>query len=441
MPTARTILIASTPVHAHIAPLGQVARALTDAGHRVLFLTGAKFADTVRAAGAEFLPLPAGADFDDERIDELHPGRVGLVGPKAFMFDVRNLFLPPVPAQLAALDAAIAEHDVDVVANEILFLGATAYARRPRAERVPVVSLGIFPLYADDPDVAPAGLGVAPRPGVGGRIRNAVLRVIAQRIVFGALQRDVDAAMRAVGVDGTGTFFMNASSTADAIAQFTVPGFEYPRPTLSRSVRFLGPVATARSVAPSTAGLPEWWGDLDGKTVVHVTQGTVATASFGDLVIPTVQALADRDDVIVVASTGRRDIRLVTDALEPVPANLRITEFLPYDRLLPRVDVMVTNGGYGGVHYALEQGVPLVVAGQTEDKVEVSARIAWSGVGVNLRTQVATPERVRVAVDEVLTDASYRSNAQRIAREIAVFPGAPGIVPLVEELAAGRVRA
>jgi UDP:flavonoid glycosyltransferase YjiC (YdhE family) len=42
--------------------------------------------------------------------------------------------------------------------------------------------------------------------------------------------------------------------------------------------------------------------------------------------------------------------------------------------LLPHVDAMVTNGGYGGVQQALAHGVPLVVTGDSEDKPEVAAR-------------------------------------------------------------------
>ena len=47
---------------------------------------------------------------------------------------------------------------------------------------------------------------------------------------------------------------------------------------------------------------------------------------------------------------------------------------------------MVTNGGYGAVQRALIAGVPLVVAGNTEDKPEVAARVECFGAGVNLRT-------------------------------------------------------
>ena len=38
-----------------------------------------------------------------------------------------------------------------------------------------------------------------------------------------------------------------------------------------------------------------------------------------------------------------------------MPANARAAEFLPYDELLPRTDVYVTNSGYGGVRPALRR--------------------------------------------------------------------------------------
>ena len=73
---------------------------------------------------------------------------------------------------------------------------------------------------------------------------------------------------------------------------------------------------------------------------------------------------------------------------------MRLERFIPHDRLLPHVDVMVTNGGYGGVQQALANGVPLVVAGDSEDKPEVAARVHWSGTGVNLRTGRPSPAMV-----------------------------------------------
>ena len=155
-----------------------------------------------------------------------------------------------------------------------------------------------------------------------------------------------------------------------------------------------------------TAGfrLPPWWAELDGdRPVVHVTQGTIDNADLGRLVEPTIEALGG-EDVIVVVTTGGRDASRLKVAL---PTNTFVAEYIPHDLLLPKVDVMVTNGGYGAVQRALSTGVPLVVAGNTEDKPEVAARVAWTGAGVNLRTGTPTPGAVRVAVRNVLNDGRY----------------------------------
>jgi UDP:flavonoid glycosyltransferase YjiC (YdhE family) len=165
--------------------------------------------------------------------------------------------------------------------------------------------------------------------------------------------------------------------------------FGHPRPDLPPQVHFVGALVDP---LPSEE-VPSWWADVErtDRPVVHVTQGTVADTDLGDLVLPTLHALADLD-VLVVASVGKQ-------TPENVPANARVAPFLPYDRLLPRLSVMVTNGGFGGVRQALSHGIPLVVAGATEDKPEVAARVARAGVGVNLRSLYRAQDAARNSAD------------------------------------------
>jgi UDP:flavonoid glycosyltransferase YjiC (YdhE family) len=59
---------------------------------------------------------------------------------------------------------------------------------------------------------------------------------------------------------------------------------------------------------------------------------------------------------------------------------------------------MVTNGGFNGVQSALSHGVPLVCAGKTEEKPEVCARVAWAGVGIDLKTQRPKPDQIKQAI-------------------------------------------
>src|SRR3981081_1305819 len=88
-----------------------------------------------------------------------------------------------------------------------------------------------------------------------------------------------------------------------------------------------------------------------------------------------------------------------------------VATFIPFDRLLPKVSVFVTNGGYGAVNQALAAGVPVITAGETEDKGWVSQRVAWSGAGINLETSRPTERQIRSAVLEARSKSSYRRTA------------------------------
>ena len=175
---------------------------------------------------------------------------------------------------------------------------------------------------------------------------------------------------------------------------------------------------------------PAWWSDLDGsRPVVHLTQGTIANDDLSELILPTVHGLATEDVLVVVATGGRP----VAD-LGPLPDNARAAEFLPYTELFARTDVFVTNGGYGGVQFALAHGVPVVIAPGKEDKVEVAARVVWSGTGVNLRRQRPSGARVRRGVRRVLADPRFRSAATRIGTELAAAPGAAGFAAVIDDV-------
>jgi UDP:flavonoid glycosyltransferase YjiC (YdhE family) len=101
-----------------------------------------------------------------------------------------------------------------------------------------------------------------------------------------------------------------------------------------------------------------------------------------------------------------------------------------------RTTVYVTNGGYGGVQCALRHGVPIVTTGGKEDKPEVGARVAWSGVGRRFRTEWPTPRALRRAILAVLNEPRYREASRRIAEDMAAAPGFTGLAGIVDRLAA-----
>jgi UDP:flavonoid glycosyltransferase YjiC (YdhE family) len=420
-----SILIASVPIHGHVTPLLAVARHFIERGYRVRFLTGARFAAAVRDTGAQHIPLPAAADFDD-RIDlnDRFPGRAALSGAKAIAFDVVELFTRPAAAQHAAVMRAQAVDPAHALLADPAFAGAALVIGHPRHARPAVVMCGVLPLSLASRDTAPFGMGLRPWAGPAGRVRNAVLAALAGRMLAPA-QRLADETHRRLHGTGMPGPMLDWARRADAIAQFTVPEFEYPRSDAPAQLHFVGPISAFGSPAP----LPAWWSDLDGtRPVVHVTQGTIANKDFGQLIAPALQALAD-EDVLVVVSTGGRPLA----SLPPLPANARAAEYLPYDELLPKTAVFVTNGGYGGVQYALRYGVPIVASGGQEDKPEVGARVAWSGVGRRLRHISPRIPALRDAIRAVLHESRYRSAATAMAERMARSGGLPALAAIVTD--------
>ena len=188
----------------------------------------------------------------------------------------------------------------------------------------------------------------------------------------------------------------------------------------------------APSIVPGQAPLRPWAHDLDGsRKVVLVTQGKVANHNFGLLIAPTLAALGDEPDVLVVATTGGRPVKTIPGA---APSNARVASFLPFEWLLPRVDALVTNGGYGGVNQAISFGISLVTARMTEDKADVNAPVAWSGVGLNLATNEPTPEALRAAVRTLLDRPAYRLRASQMAGEFARVDTRSEVLSIIKQV-------
>ncbi|MGL5927451.1 MAG: glycosyltransferase, partial [Dermatophilaceae bacterium] len=421
----------SSPIHGHVRPLLSVAEGLVGRGHRVRFLTGSRFAEEVAATGATHLPLSGAADFDDRGLaaDGGHrrPRRGSIGDVRA---DLRRVFLVPARDQHDALAAAV-RSPTDVVLTDPTFTASILLAAEQPADRPPIVGIGMSPPLVVSADTAPYGTGLPPLRAVAlNRLRNRALQALVDGVLFRPVQREWDALFRDLRRHPAQVSVFDSSSYLDAVVQLSVPSFEYPRHDLRVPLRFAGPLLRSSSrMQPE----PPWWPELLERRVVLVTQGTIRNVDFDELVLPTARALAD-EDLLVVVTTGGPPV----EQLGPLPPNVRAAAFLDHERLLEHAAVFVTNGGYGGVQQALAHGVPVVVAGATEDKPEVAARVAWSGVGIDLRSGRPDAEVLAGAVRQVLTSPGYRDAARRVAAEMAAAPGLDLVERVVEELSRQR---
>ncbi|HEX6366546.1 MAG TPA: nucleotide disphospho-sugar-binding domain-containing protein [Agromyces sp.] len=407
-------LLCANPIQGHVAPIIAIARDLVARGHRVTVLTGSRFRDAVIAAGADHRALGGRADYDDRVMQDHLPERDRYRGVARLQYDIQTIFIRTVPDQYRGVEAAIADLAPDTILVDSVFAGVLPLLLGDPASRPAILAAGVVPLSQSSSDAAPYGLGLAPKPGAVGRLRNRILNVLVHRVAFRQSQLLANDVLRSLGSRKLDGSVLDLSRHFDRFLQLSPAEFEYPRSDLSPNIRFVG---TVLPPAPVSGPLPEWWAELDDqRPVVHVTQGTIDNKDLGRLIRPTLDALADRD-VLVVVATGGRPI----EELGELPGNARAAEFLPYDLLLPKTDVFVTNAGFGGTQYALSHGVPLVAAGDTEDKPEVSMRAEWAGVGVNLRSGTPTAAAIRAGVDRVLADRGYRDRARALATRIGEY--------------------
>ncbi len=423
-------LIGTIPVVGHVTPALPIARELVKRGHEVCWYTGSAFQAKVESTGARFAPITSGLDYS-------HPGNVpqewterrnALRGTAQLKFDLKHFFIDAAVGQVEDLTAILRDFAADAILADFCFLGAAWIYERGG----PLwAGFGISGLAFSSKDTAPYGLGLKPDSSLLGQFRNRGLNWLAQQLLFREVTAYTNQVRNNLGLPPcTNSFFDTLSPFLHLVG--TVPEFEYPRRDLPAQVHFVGPLLSriATEFTP-----PDWWNDLKGsQPVIHVTQGTVATDPEA-LIVPTLQALA-QDNVLVVATTIDKSI----DSIPPtaIPANARIESFIPHPELLPNVDVMITNGGYNGVQMALAHGVPLVAAGQSEDKPEVCARIEWTGVGINLKTGKPTQQQIRSTVRELLANNRYKTRAKELQIAIRQYDAPILAATRLEQLAATK---
>jgi MGT family glycosyltransferase len=419
------ILIASTPATGHLNPLLAVARILIADGHDVTFLSGTALRRRIEGDGAKFRPLPGGADLDLRDILAIAPELKNIPpGPEWLHVAMDRFFVDTVRPQHEGL---LQNLPVDVIVADDMYFGVLPMLLGALPNRPPVVLCGTSFLHWRRDDGAPHFAGLPPATTPAQREEYAVIAAEHDRVIDQPAAHRLNLILKALGARQLSlTLFDSVVGLADAYMQLTVPSFEFPR-DIPRSVHFVG----TPPIIPNQVPLPPWAHDLDGsRKIVLVTQGTVANHDFSLLVGPALAALADEPDLLVVATAGGRPIDAIPG---PIPDNARLASYLPFEWVLSKADVLVTNGGYGSVNQAMSFGIPLVTAGMTEDKADVNARVAWSGVGVNLATNNPTPQALRQAVRTVLDKPDYRSRASTIADEFSRIDTRSEILRIVTE--------
>ncbi|KAJ4346915.1 uncharacterized protein N0V89_010848 [Didymosphaeria variabile] len=422
------LLVSSVSHQSHFEKMGAIAAALAELGHPVTFICGKVFEDAVNKLhpNINFYPFQG---LDDKLSEEDLAYWMSLPsGVEAEIWVTTKVIVEGAPDAHNTYQAYFKEfkekygndkplislYDQTVAGHQTFLLGVPGIK--------PDVSIGIsvMPLLVHSNDTYPARTGKKPHQGP-----NA--RAIHQRAYDGhgdqyewEISKAWWAKLREMGStrDDFPQILDGMNRVPDHLITMGVPEFEFPRTDLGFDLRYFGALRKVQKKSSATPDLPTWWDDLQqakekGRKIVAVSQGTVETKPE-ELILPTLEALKGRDDVLVIATFYLYEPEEVEGLV--VPDNARVSKYIPHDELLPFVDVMVANGGYGAVQKCLMSGIPMVISGVGQDKAVVGALADFTGVGINLEAQEPGAERIKEAVEKILNEPSYRTKAKELSK-------------------------
>lgn len=203
--------------------------------------------------------------------------------------------------------------------------------------------------------------------------------------------------------------------------------FEYPRSSLPNCFHFTGPLSNPLSREP--VDFP--YEKLTGKPLIYASLGTIQNQLLDSFQIMA-KACQDLDVQLVISLGGGA----TPDSLPPLPGAPLVVEFAPQLELLKRAALTITHAGMNTVLESLSNGVPMVAIPIANDQPGVAARIAWTGTGEVIPLKRLTVDRLRSAIQQVLTENRYKHNAQRLQRAIQQAGGLKRAADIIEQVVA-----
>ena len=206
--------------------------------------------------------------------------------------------------------------------------------------------------------------------------------------------------------------------------------YSYPEELDYRRVRPLGPHwhnlgASVRSTDPAW-DVPESLAE-SSDPLLYLSLGSLGSVDV-KLLRRLIAELTDAPYRVIVAKGPRaREIDL--------PPNMAGAEFLPQASILPKVDLVITNGGTNTVLESLYFGKPLVLLPLFWDQHDNAQRLHEKGYGVRLETYDHKPDKLPDAISRLLGDRQLSARLARISTRLQQARGAEAAAARVERIA------
>lgn len=412
--------IISPPVPGHLHPFGALGRELIGRGHRVSLIHMPDLKDSAVREGLEFIPI--GHDSHPPGSLALSLGELGkLQGLRASRFTIRAV-AKTTEMMLAEAPRAIRQADIS-----LLLVDQMEPAGGTIAEllKVPFVTVANALALNREPSIPPAFAPWRYSGGWAAHARNRLGYLLAGQFTR-PISKAVDRFRREHGLKP----HARADDSFSELAQISqMPSaFDYPRRRLPRNFHYVGPLRGSGLQA-----VPFPWERLDDRPLIYASLGTLQNSR-----LPLFRCFAEACEGLGMQLAISHGGGLTRSECRTLPSWPLVVEYAPQRELLSRACLTLTHAGLNTVLDSLSCGVPVVAVPITYEQPAIAERLRHTGAGLPVKLRGLTPKRLRTAVDTVLSDGTYKNNAERMAQSIrqaggvrkaadiilAIFPGA-----------------
>ncbi|WP_299899690.1 nucleotide disphospho-sugar-binding domain-containing protein [uncultured Aquimarina sp.] len=403
----KKILFACIPADGHFNPMTELAVYLKDKGYDVRWYTGKSYENKLKQMEIPYIPFVTAKEIKISELDEAYPERKKLKGISHIKFDIINLFIHRMKDYYEDVKDIFSSFPFDLLIFDNTFPGTIVKYKL----NVPVVGIGVVPLALSAADIPQYGLGHQPADNFLSKRKQNFIKLMAEKLIFKETKFAYNELLASLNLPPTDHNIFDISPlNATVFLQNGIPEMDYPRNAIPKSIKYVGALNTWNKKSINNHN-KDWGTILDPKKkTILVSQGTVEK-NHKKLIIPSLEAFKNSSFNIVVV-TGNNDTKLLKNQYPQ--KNIYIEDFIPFEIIMPLTDLFITNGGYGSSMISIKHGVPMVTAGINEGKNEICARIDYCGLGIDLKTERPRSYSIKEAVDQILTNDSYKKNVKRV---------------------------
>jgi zeaxanthin glucosyltransferase len=404
----------------HLNLMCNLGRELMQRGHQVTLFGVPDIAEKVQKSGVNFFEIGA-TDFPLGKMTEQLQKLGELDGLPALKFSIA-FFQTETTMLLREAPIAVQASGVEALIVDQISPAAGTVADRLK---LPFVTVCNALLLNREPSIPPYATNWQYQDSFGAKLRNRIGNALLDYLTNPLWQLIVQQRQQWQLPPHT-----SREMSSSQLAQiFQVPEvFDFPRQNKPACLHYVGPIKAVDYNTSNNPPVDFPWERLNGKPLIYASLGTLQNRNWQIFELIATACLDLDAQLVIALGDPNQDAHQKSLAGNPI-----VVAYAPQQQLINQATLVITHAGLNTALDALTAGVPMVAIPITNDQPGVAARVARVGAGLVVPVKKVTVAKLRSAIEKVLTDKSYRENAQKMQLAIQNSGGVKQAADIIEK--------